>query len=136
MKRMIIGTVLNLNRALKVSLQMRMVCRRALPLTLAACITMSGGVAARADSDVYNNITKKARGDAVLQVDTKFCTQRFGVQMKGTENSRTFAKFKQCMLGRGWRYAYTEREDTWIDPDITCKHGMFIGVPASVCSNY
>jgi hypothetical protein len=61
------------------------------------------------DHDIYDNIAKQARGDAAAQVDGRFCTARFGATPNGTETS---SAFKQCMLGRGWRFSSTQRAPT------------------------
>jgi hypothetical protein len=58
------------------------------------------------DHDFYDNVAKKARGDAALSVDTRFCISKFGAPKNGAETS---SAFKQCMLGRGWQYSYTQR---------------------------
>jgi hypothetical protein len=61
------------------------------------------------DHDIYNDITKKARGDAALNAATDACAGQFGRPTTGTETS---SKFKQCMLGHGWQYARTQRTTT------------------------
>jgi hypothetical protein len=100
-------------------------------------LALIGGVLnAHADNDVYNNTTKYARSDAELHAATESCAQQFGAPDNGTETS---PQFKRCMLKQGWRFSHTERqrERTWIDPEtgLTCRHGNFMGIPSSDCSN-
>ncbi|WP_315832885.1 hypothetical protein [Bradyrhizobium prioriisuperbiae] len=98
-------------------------------------LVLVGGMRnAQADNDVYNTTRKYARSDAELHADTDACAQKFGMPDNGTATSR---QFKQCMLAHGWRFSHTERENTWVDPEtgLTCRHGNFMGVPSSDCSN-
>jgi hypothetical protein len=80
------------------------------------------------------------RGNAVLQADTRGCGRRNATDYESQE-------FKQCMLGRGWQFAYTKHaptvasghEKTWqeIDDDgvlVTCR--AILGGFGSVCSNF
>jgi len=102
---------------------------------VAVALLLIGGVLnAHADSDVYNTTTRYSRSDAELHADTESCAQKFGAPDNGTETS---PQFKRCMLGHGWRFSHTVRERTWIDPDtgLTCRHGNFMGIPSSDCSN-
>ena len=98
-------------------------------LLLAGCV-----LNAHADNDVYNSATKHDRSDADLQAATDSCAQKLGAPKNGTKTS---AQFKRCMLGHGWRFSHTVREHTWIDPEtgLTCRHGTFMGIPSSNCSN-
>jgi len=101
---------------------------------MAALLLIGGVLNAHADNDVYNSATKHDRSDAELQNDTDSCAQKFGAPKNGTKTS---SQFKRCMLGHGWRFSHTVRVHTWIDPDtgLTCRHGTFMGVPSSDCSN-
>ena len=92
----------------------------------------------------FDDLKKKPngdwRGDAALQADTRSCGHRKASDYESQE-------FKQCMLGRGWQFAYTKHapgvstahEKTWqqIDDDgvlVTC-HGILGGF-GSVCTNF
>lgn len=91
-------------------------------------------LSAHADNDVYNPTTKYARSDAALHAASEDCAQKFGAPDNGTKRP---APYKRCMLGHGWRFSHTVREQTWIDPEtgLTCRHGNFMGIPSSDCSN-
>jgi hypothetical protein len=79
------------------------------------------------------------RGDTVLQADTRRCA-KIDAEYESSE-------FKQCMLGRGWRFAYTHqgpggsqaRGKTWQEIDdsgvlVTCR--SILGGFGSVCTNF
>jgi hypothetical protein len=87
------------------------------------------------------------RSDAVYQENLDFCYGQTGAD----RNLADTPAFKQCMLGRGYRWQYThdvsdqpapsrhkKPAKTWIDPDtgLTCHHGTFMGVAATNCSNH
>ena len=104
-------------------------------LVLIAVLLLSAGVSAQADTSVY--ISKTPRSDADLQAAGSYCDQRLGPVMNGAITS---ARYKQCMLSRGWRYQRTARVHaapvhTWIDPDTgdTC-HDILGGLGSS-CGN-
>jgi hypothetical protein len=101
---------------------------------MAALLLVGGVLNAHADNDVYNNTTKHDRSDTELHTDTDSCAQKLGAPKNGTKTS---LQFKRCMLGHGWRFSHTVRERTWIDPEtgLTCRHGNFMGIPSSDCSN-
>jgi hypothetical protein len=85
---------------------------------------------AQADQDMWTDVRKPPRVNDTLQQDTDFCTQTVGPSLNGRP---TPAGFKRCMGGRGWRYAGTKREHTWIDEDgLTCYNRG----GATHCSNY
>ena len=80
----------------------------------------------------------KWRGDAVLQTDTRRCSPNHSLDYESWE-------FKQCMLGRGWRYSWTEPgtsrggAQTWQEHDedgtlLTCHSGP--GGFGAFCSNF
>ena len=77
-------------------------------IVLALAGTMMSGAAARADTDAWTNTTKRVRSEAALNADVNVCSRRFATPQDGTE---TPTKFKQCMRGRGWRYASATHED-------------------------
>jgi hypothetical protein len=94
-------------------------------------------LAAKADTDVWDNTTRHARSDEALFADKASCVAIYGEPQNGTPTSR---EFKQCMLSYGWRFRTTRRNggaQTWIDPEtgLTCHHSSFMGVPSSECSN-
>ena len=90
---------------------------------------------AHADTDVYQYITKRPLSYANLQAATRFCTQKFGVELNGTDDT---PEFKQCMLGRRWRYSHTNLAP-WPDPDSNsggmCQRGSFLGTPTIECDS-
>jgi hypothetical protein len=67
-------------------------------LSLIAMLLLGGTLNAHADNDVYDNITKRLRGDDVLQVDTDDCSRTLGAPRSGTPASQAY---KNCMRGRG-----------------------------------
>jgi hypothetical protein len=100
---------------------------------LAAAIFLAGALGAHADADGWTPVTKQARsgGDAAMVAASDACEQQVGRNLNGVPTS---PQFKRCMARHGWRYAYTRREPTWIDPDtgLTCHN---TGI-ATVCSNF
>src|SRR4249919_657663 len=89
-------------------------------MVLVTILLLGGALNAQADTSTYNNICKEQRGDYELQIDAQYCDQRLGPVMNGANTS---ARYKKCMLSRGWRYERTNREHTWIDPEtgLTCR---------------
>jgi hypothetical protein len=104
-------------------------------IVLVAVLLLGGAPNAQADIDTYDSITRRPRSDAVLQADTDYCTRTVGRNWNGVPTS---ARFKRCMLSRGWRFARTTREHTWRDPEtgLVCKEFKVFGITGSHCSNY
>jgi hypothetical protein len=100
-------------------------------MVLAAALVLAGACAAQADTNVWTNTTKHARSDAQTRADAAACQRIVGPDLNGVPTSRAM---KRCMARRGWRFEYTRREYTWIDPDTGLRcHNADI---ACVCSNF
>ena len=92
-----------------------------------------------ADQNIWLDITKQRRDDAVLNEAGRACDLKVGTDQNGRPTS---AAYKRCMRDYGWRLQKTIREPsekTWIDPDTgdTCRdlklNGTVIG---SSCGNF
>jgi hypothetical protein len=109
-----------------------------------AVLAFAGALGAAAGNTVvhFDDLKQKPggkwRGNAVLQADTRFCSPNQRLDYESWE-------FKQCMLGHGWRYSWTEpgtsrgREQTWQEHDedgtlVTCHSGP--GGFGAFCSNF
>jgi hypothetical protein len=118
---------------------------------IVSVLLFCGCVSARADHRemMYYDLIRtdgKPRSEAVYKENLAFCYDQTGADPT-LDDTRTF---KQCMLGRGYRWQYThmmrdrpapaavKREKTWIDPEtgLTCHHGTFMGVASANCSNH
>src|SRR5258708_14150441 len=88
-------------------------------LGLVTLLLLGGVLNAYADNDIYNNITKRPRGDDALQADTNYCSEQFGAPQNGTVTPRPY---KSCMLAHGSRFSHTvrhraARDTMYPDPD-------------------
>jgi len=92
---------------------------------LAAALLLAGAFTAQADVDVWSPMAKHDD----LEAATNDCDQQVGPNLNGVPTS---AQYKRCMARHGWRYAYTQREPTWIDPEtgLRCHNTGF----ATICS--
>jgi hypothetical protein len=92
---------------------------------LAAAFLLAGVFGAQADVDGWTPMAKHVD----LWAATNACDQQVGQNMNDVPTS---AQYKRCMARHGWRYAYTRREPTWIDPEtgLRCRNTGF----ATVCS--
>ena len=103
------------------------------PPALAVLLLLFGALHAQADNDMWVPSGKNSLSDAALQGATDYCTQTVGPNLNGRPTS---ARFKQCMLSRGWRFVRTVRErpvHTWVDEDgLTCHNEG----GATHCSNH
>src|SRR5258708_34087382 len=75
-------------------------------LGLVTLLLLGGVLNAYADNDIYNNITKRPRGDDALQADTNYCSEQFGAPQNGTVTPRPY---KTSMLAHAWRFSPTVR---------------------------
>src|ERR1700759_4324424 len=89
-------------------------------IALIAVLLVGSVIGAQADQDIWSSTSGHPRGDAVLNIDISACSADLGAPLNGVPTSRAF---KNCMLGHGWRYRYTERtaqrrpSDLYPDPD-------------------
>ena len=99
-------------------------------LILAAALLLGGAVSAYADTDIWTS--NPPRSDGELAVAANSCSHQFGAPQNGTP---TRAAYKRCMAGLGWKYADTQRNDTWVNHrGMTC-HPILNGL-GSECSSF
>ena len=77
---------------------------------LAMALLLGATFAARADVDVWSQLTSNGDLDAAVGA----CNQQVGAHQNGAPTS---AQYKRCMLRHGWRYVRTNRIPTWRDPE-------------------
>jgi hypothetical protein len=71
---------------------------------MAALLLFGTVLSAQADNNTYVDNTRLGRGNDALNADVNICAQTLGKPQNGQPTS---AQFKQCMLGRGWRWKFT-----------------------------
>jgi hypothetical protein len=116
---------------------------------IAAVLLLGTMLGAQADTAIqtYHDVLRPdghKRSEPAFQADLDSCSRQTG----GKRVYRDTPAFKQCMLGRGYRWESlrierepappqrAKREQTWIDPEtgLTC-HDILGGLGSS-CSNF
>jgi hypothetical protein len=114
-------------------------------IVLAAALLMAAATAAQADYDVYTDMRKPHRGDAVLNADEAACKEQTG--QSNFNGAPMLSSYVRCMRARGWRFDHTAVTSdyhhrwivpgvTWTDPDRPGTCHYILGGLGSDCSNY
>ena len=101
-------------------------------ILVAGALLLSSVLNASADTVLWANIAKHARGRSQMHADYNACSWGFGTPMDGTPVS---SSFKQCMLQKGWRFVSEDRNWDEINGSEICHHGMFWGTPSVDCKD-
>ena len=114
-------------------------------IVLAAALLIATATAAHADNDVFTDMRKHHRSDAVLNADAATCREQTG---QGSFNgSPMLPSYLRCMRARGWRFDHTAVSSdyhhrwivpgvTWTEPDRPGTCHYILGGLGSECSNY
>ena len=114
-------------------------------IVLAAALLVTAATAAHANHDVWTDMRKPHRGDAVLNANAAQCREQTG--QGNFDGSPMLPSYLRCMRALGWRFDHTVVTSdyhhrwivpgkTWTDPDEPGTCHYILGGFGSECSNY